>query len=327
MSRTLTALFDTRDDAEAGRQRLIDARIDADDIRIHDKGHISDAGYERLEDAGLWASVKNAFLPDEDRHAYEEGLRRGGYLLVADVDSDDIDEAIRALETTPGVDIEERAAGWREEGWQTPAYAEGRADYGREDYGRTGAAGERLEVVEEQLVVGKREVERGGVRVRSYVTEKPVHEQVTLRKEHVNVDRHAVDRGLTGGVGDAFQERTVELTETSEEAVVGKQARVVEEVVVSKDVDTVTQDIDETVPAQGRRGRADRHHRPCARRSDGRHPPHVIERHPGHHRPGGGPRSLQGSAGFSRSGWGERVMPLAIVPAGGFAAGRNLGRF
>ncbi len=247
MSRTLTALFDTRDDAEAGRQRLINARVDADDIRIHDKDHISDAGYQRLEDAGLWASVKNAFLPDEDRHVYEEGLRRGGYLLVADVDSDDIDDAIRALETTKGVDIEERAAGWRAEGWQTPAYAEGRADYGREDYGRTGQDGERLEVVEEQLVVGKREVERGGVRVRSYVTEKPVHEQVTLRKEHVNVDRRPVDRDAAGIGGDAFQERTVELTETSEEAVVGKQARVVEEVVVSKDVDTVTEEIDDTV--------------------------------------------------------------------------------
>ncbi len=247
MSRTLTALFDTRDDAEAGRQRLVDANIDTDNIRIHDKSSMSDAGYATHEESGLWSSIKNAFLPDEDRHTYEEGLRRGGYLLVTDVDEDEIDAAIRALETTNSVDVADRSASWRNEGWETPAYAAGRADYGREDYGRTGADGERLEVVEEQLVVGKREVDRGGVRVRSYVTEKPVHEQVTLRKEHVNVERNPVDRAVGGGAGDAFQDRTIEMTETSEEAVVGKQARVVEEVVVSKDVDTVTEDIDETV--------------------------------------------------------------------------------
>ena len=36
MSRTLTAYYDRREDAEAGRQRLLDANIDADNVRIHD---------------------------------------------------------------------------------------------------------------------------------------------------------------------------------------------------------------------------------------------------------------------------------------------------
>lgn len=234
MSRTLTALFDSKDDAQAGRQRLIDARIDAGDIRIHDKSNLTNDAYSTHDDAGFWSSVKNAFLPDEDRHTYEEGMRRGGYLLTADVDEDDIDGAIRALEMTKGVDVEERATGWRKEGWKTPAYNDGMAD-------------NTMEVVEEQLVVGKREMERGGVRVRSYVTETPVHEQIALRKERVNVDRRPVNRVVDGVGADAFQESTVELTETSEEAVVGKQARVVEEVVVSKDVDVVTKDVEGTV--------------------------------------------------------------------------------
>ena len=234
MSRTLTALFDSKDDAMAGRQRLIDARIDADNINIHDKSHLTGDDYSTHGEVGFWGSIKNAFLPDEDRHMYEEGMRRGGYLLSADVDEDDIDEAIRALETTAGVNVDERATGWRKEGWKTPTYNEGVAD-------------NTLQVVEEQLVVGKRETERGGVRVRSYVTERPVHEQIALRKERVHVERRPVDRAA-GTVGDdAFAERTIEVTETSEEAVVGKQARVVEEVVVSKDVDTVTEDVEGTV--------------------------------------------------------------------------------
>jgi hypothetical protein len=123
MSRTLTALFDTRADAEAGRQRLLAANVDADNIRIHDKSSVGETGYSSHEEPGLWASIKNAFLPDEDRHTYEEGLRRGGVLLTADIDSDDAGEAIRALEDTGlnGIDIDERASQWKSQGWNPPA--------------------------------------------------------------------------------------------------------------------------------------------------------------------------------------------------------------
>ncbi len=89
-------------------------------------------------------------------------------------------------------------------------------------------------------------VVRGGARVRSYVTEIPVHEQVRLRDEKINVERRAVDRPLTDA-DDAFRERTIDVTATGEEAVVGKTARVVEEVIVSKTVGERVQDIDDTV--------------------------------------------------------------------------------
>lgn len=120
MSRTLTALFDTRADAEAGRQRLLDARVDADNIKIHDKSSVGEADYSSREEPGMWASIKNAFLPDEDRHAYEEGMRRGGFLLTADIDGDDTGEAIRALEDVNGIDIDERASQWKSQGWNPP---------------------------------------------------------------------------------------------------------------------------------------------------------------------------------------------------------------
>ena len=69
--------------------------------------------------------------------------------------------------------------------------------------------GEKIDVVEEELVVGKREVNRGGVRVRSYVREVPVHEQVRLREEHVEIERRPVDRPVTDA-DRLFQERTIE---------------------------------------------------------------------------------------------------------------------
>lgn len=260
MSRTITALFDTRADAEAGRQRLLDANLHADNVRIHDKTSVGDAGYSSHQEPGMWASIKNAFLPDEDRHTYEEGVRRGGFLLTADVDEHQADEVVRALDEAHvnTVDIDQRAGQWRSEGWTPPAAAAmaGAAagatagavagSVGDSAVAATGTVGDeaRFRVVEEQLVVGKREVERGGVRVRSYVTETPVHEQISLRDEKIRVERRPVDRAAGD---DAFREQSIELTETGEEAVVGKTARVVEEVVVNKTAGERVEEINDTV--------------------------------------------------------------------------------
>lgn len=105
-----------------------------------------------------------------------------------------------------------------------------------------------IPVVEEQLHVGKREVQRGGVRVLRRVSEKPVHETVSLREEHVTVERHPVDQPADqADLTAAFQEGEIELRETAEEAVVSKTARVVEEVVVGKEVTQRTEDICDTV--------------------------------------------------------------------------------
>lgn len=105
---------------------------------------------------------------------------------------------------------------------------------------------ERVPIVEESLVVGKREVERGHIRVRSRVVESPVQEQVSLRAEHVEIERRSVDQPVSHA--DAvFGDRTVEMTATSEEAVVGKEAHVVEEVVISKDATQRSETIKDTV--------------------------------------------------------------------------------
>lgn len=253
MSRTITALFDQRSDAEAAKERLKQSNVDTGHISIHDKtsAGYSDSAYSSHKDVGLWASVKNAFLPDEDRHTYEEGVRRGGFLLTADVDDDKIDAAVRVLEESNTVDIEDRSRAWRSSGWD---YAPAAATAGYGLTGGTTAATDAargsdddvIPVVEEQLVVGKREVDRGSVRVRSYVTETPVHEQVRLRDEKINVERRPVDRPLTDG-DDAFRERTIDMTATGEEAVIGKTARVVEEVLISKTAGERVEQIDDTV--------------------------------------------------------------------------------
>ena len=268
MSSTVTAMFDTRAEAEAARERLRAAGYDTD-VNIHDKSSagFNEQSYSTHQEHGIWASVKHAFLPDEDRHTYEEGVRRGGNLLTVDVDDSKVDDVVRILENEAGsIDIDERAGQWRQSGWDYAGAGAGAATgastglFGGSDRTTdtagmtdrdmtTGTTGreEVIPIVEEQLVVGKREVSRGGARVRSYVTETPVHEQVRLRNERVDVERRAVDLPLSAADGDAFRERTIDVTATGEEAVVGKSARVVEEVVVTKSAEERVEDVSDTV--------------------------------------------------------------------------------
>ena len=107
--------------------------------------------------------------------------------------------------------------------------------------------GERvIPIVEEELQVGKRQVQSGGARVHTDIIETPVDESVNLREEHVTVDRHAVNRPVSG-LDTAFQEQNYEITETSEVPVVAKTARVVEEVVVGKTATERVETVHDTV--------------------------------------------------------------------------------
>ena len=159
------------------------------------------------------------------------------------------------------VDIEERASVWRESGFvgttgattARPAPASAKSTAASAAAAGTAGAksleGEQsIPVVEEELRVGKREVERGGIRVYSRVEEQPVQEQVSLREEHVHVERRPVDRPATAGdFNQAFKEGTIEVTERVEQPVVEKQARVVEEVIVGKEATERTETVNDTV--------------------------------------------------------------------------------
>lgn len=104
-----------------------------------------------------------------------------------------------------------------------------------------------IPVIQEELQIGKREVDRGGVRVYQHIRETPVDESVRLHEEHVHVERHPVDRPASSADLSGLKETSFEIRETAEEAVVGKTARIVEEVVVSKDASERTQEIHEKV--------------------------------------------------------------------------------
>lgn len=184
-------------------------------------------------DTGLGASRRDfkdtlttLGVPMGDARGYAESLRRGRAMVIISADNDRADDAAMIMSRGGALPIDER------QGMPASAPpATGLASQGRAPSGEI-----REEVIEEDIRVGKREVDRGGVRVFTHFTEKPVSENVTLREEHVDVERRPVDRPATDADLSRPSREEVVIRETGEEPVVSKQARVVEEVVVSKDV-------------------------------------------------------------------------------------------
>jgi uncharacterized protein (TIGR02271 family) len=105
----------------------------------------------------------------------------------------------------------------------------------------------KIPIIEENLEVGKREVRTGGARLRSRIVERPVEESLRLREENVTVERNPVDRAATEADLKHFGEKEIEMTETAEVPVVSKEARVVEEVSLNKEVNERTETVSDTV--------------------------------------------------------------------------------
>lgn len=272
---TLTAVYDMRAEADRAASRLVsEAGIAGTDVSVIAQ-ETGATGSGAPADTGFLASVKSLFVPDEDRSSYSEAVRRGGFLLTAQVEQTSAERAMDILEEHGAVNMDERQQAWRAEGWtgqQVPSAAQALPDGtvvatappgpGADSPVMPGVARahaaapspvqaiggeERIQLAEEELRVGKRVAQGGRVRVRSYVVETPVEEQVTLRDEHVSVERRTVDRAPTAADEVLFAERTIEATESDEEAVVSKTAHVTGEVVVSKTAEERVETVRDTV--------------------------------------------------------------------------------
>jgi len=201
---------------------------------------------EQAEQASEILNSYGAIDVDDYNTRYADsvtGDRNGSYRYSADNDDDDDDvrSGLRSS-SVPG-------AGYA--GSMTPTESldidNDRTGYvGKGDL-RDTDANDKIKVIKEDLQVGKREVETGGVRLRSRIVERPVEESIRLREEHVNIERNTVDRPATEADFADFKEGTVEVTEYAEKPVVAKTARVVEEVSLDKDVTEREETISDTV--------------------------------------------------------------------------------
>lgn len=242
MAQTVVGCFEDRGEAQQVANELIARGVDRQNIQISDQSAVV-AG-RSAQPEGFWANLKDAFgFGDaDDRYGYREAARRGSTIVAATAEDRQADEICAIMQAHHPVDLDKRMAEWGLQG-ATDATAEASP---RVQQGQQSA--EAIPVIEEELRIGKRAVNRGGVRIVSRVTEQPVEEQINLREERVNVERRPVDRPVTDAdARDAFRERTIEATETAEEPIVVKDARVVEEVRVNKEVDERTETVRDTV--------------------------------------------------------------------------------
>src|SRR5919198_132267 len=274
MAKTLVALYDMFIDAEHVVQELINDGFARSNVHLafdHTQGRPAQRSSVEWDSAyegdNLFDTLADLGVPHDEAHSYAEGVRRGGALVVVESSDDRAKRGMEILRRLHPVDMHERTAQWRQEGWtgydanaiaSTPTSSAATATRRSQEQTRAttrvadqGARTRRVEgqeevtvpVVEEDIAIGKREVERGRVRIYSRVKEQPAEESVRLREEKVTVERRPADRPATEADFAAAEKEVIEMTETAEEPVVNKRARVVEEVVAHKDVSEQTETV------------------------------------------------------------------------------------
>ena len=228
---TLVCLFHHRNMAEAALKDLLKAGVSQPSITVFDNGDPRESQQQDLLAIGV---------PARDQKHLEEGLQNGGVIVAVSAEAALVAKVERIFGDHSATKIDEAET---QSATPTPIAAAAPVAAAAVTSSVEGTA---IPVIEEELAVGKRTVDAGGVRVYRRVVEIPVEESVNLREEHVSVVRNAVDRPATEA--DLNQgDQTIELTETAEEAVIGKNARVVEELVVGKNATERTEHIHDTV--------------------------------------------------------------------------------
>lgn len=239
MSQTVVGIFNNVKEAQKAFDDLLDNGFDRNQVDISEDYGNSYDSYSTEErqrhDDGISGFFDSLFgtNDDNDRDKYQNAARHGTMVTVHTTSEDHAKKASTILDKVGAVDLEGDGSSHRSTDTDTNT---------------TNATGDKsIPVIEEELQVGKREVETGGVRIHSRIIERPVEENLRLRTEHVHVDRNKVDREATAAELENFTEGEIEMTESREEAVVNKEAHVTEEVNISKDVEQRDETIKEEV--------------------------------------------------------------------------------
>jgi uncharacterized protein (TIGR02271 family) len=245
---TIVAVYDTAAHADAAIRDLEAAQVPSNAISRHAQDATAGATIATAphREPGFWASLFGG--ESSDSAVYDRSVESGSTVVTVKVPEQHVTRVSDILERHDPIDVDERAASYDTTETTTTTTTPVMAATPRAASMPAAAAtdGGTIQLAAEQLSVGKRAVNRGTTRVRRYVVETPVEEQVSLHTEKVTVDRRPVadGRAVTGA---DFTDKTIEMTESSEEAVVGKTARVVEEVSLRKEGVDRTETVRDTV--------------------------------------------------------------------------------
>lgn len=244
---TLVAVYDTAAHADAAVSDLRGAAVPSDFISQHTKNASvsgTTATGAPVHKEGFWANLFGG-EPDHDTTLYDRSIETGSTVVTVRVPGDQYDRVSAILERHNPIDLDERASQYGSSTTTTTRTMTAPV-MGDQDTAVKPTDDSTLQLSEETLSVGKRAVSGGTTRIRRYVVETPVEEQVTLHSEKVTLDRRPVSDGRPVGNAD-FTDKMIEMTETSEEAVVSKTARVTEEVSLRKQATDRVETVKDTV--------------------------------------------------------------------------------
>jgi uncharacterized protein (TIGR02271 family) len=233
--------YDSVDKAKNAMKVLQNSGYDSSDLSVIDRSALKS---HETDHVGLWRRLFGENVWDHEAAVYGDTLDKGGAVLVARVPDDQVARTMALLDVHKPLDIHDAAAKIGEKvpveakALVTPPIAKADAK-----------DPETLRLAEEQLNVGKRLFETGTTRIRRFVTERPVEQQVSLHEEHAEVVRKAIsDPSFVADID--WSDRAYEVTETAEQAVVSKSARVVEEVTLRKTGSDRVETVKDTVRRQ-----------------------------------------------------------------------------
>ncbi len=257
MTTTVVGLFDRLPDARAVAQALHHRGLAPDAVNVVVRGVYGGT------DADLHTLLVTTGASPSTAAVYVAEVARGGTLVIAHADPDVVADVVAIMQQHHVVDIKRRRkrAPTSSDVQATSSSRRARPPYRSsptptgDTHGRANvypaATGTHEElavpIVEEELRIGTRQVDTGGVRVATHVEEIPVQEQVTVRTEQVRVERRVVNRVVGNGDIPPLHDGAIEVHGTAEEVVVDKQTRIVEEVVIRKDVEEHTEIVRDTI--------------------------------------------------------------------------------
>jgi uncharacterized protein (TIGR02271 family) len=247
---TIVAVYDRRSEADAAVRDLMAASVPSQAISRHENGAETTTETVAPREEGFWARLFGS-QPDHDTSVYDRSIENGSSVVTVRVSSDQVDHISSILETHNPIDIEERSAQYTASRAATtstisPGSLGTPSTIGTPVTAATASETGAMQLAEETLAVGKRAVGGATTRVRRFVVETPVQEQVSLRDESVTLERRPVTDSRPVGTGE-FTDKVLEMTEMSEQAVVSKTARVVEEVNLRKDVSDRVETVKDTL--------------------------------------------------------------------------------
>lgn len=232
MNHTVIGIFDSKDEANLAVEQLVSSGLSRSNIdSSSNTASNKESGDNKLND--FFGSV---FDKDDDVKNHYDAASRGCTVTVHATSSQEAQLAAEVMDKFGAVDVDERAM-----------QNSGNADFGQTTGAAVSDSENAIPVIEEELKVGKRMVQTGGVRLRSRIIERQVEEHLRLREEHVSVERNPVNRTASTADLDSFREETIEVREKMEVPTVNKEARIIEEVSLSKEVEEHDEIIKDTV--------------------------------------------------------------------------------